>query len=37
MENLHQQGSGGKTAARLNKDQKPANGSSGAQYNPQSE
>ncbi len=37
MENLHQQGSGGKTAAGLNKDQKPANGSSGAQYNPHSE
>lgn len=30
MENLRQQGGGGKTAAGLNKDQKPANG---AQYN----
>ncbi|KTG43681.1 hypothetical protein cypCar_00017352 [Cyprinus carpio] len=33
MENLRQQGGGGKTAAGLNKDQKPANGPSGAQYN----
>ncbi|XP_016341867.1 smoothelin-like [Sinocyclocheilus anshuiensis] len=32
METLRQQGGGGKTAAGLNKDQKPANGPSGAQY-----
>ncbi|XP_051540157.1 smoothelin-like [Myxocyprinus asiaticus] len=34
MEHLLQQGSGGKTAAGLKGDQKPANGQSGAQYNP---
>lgn len=37
MENLRQQGGGGKTAAGLNKDQKPINGPSGAQYNAHSE
>ncbi|XP_051541892.1 smoothelin-like [Myxocyprinus asiaticus] len=33
MEHLRQQGNGGKTAAGIKKDQKPANCPSGAQYN----
>jgi len=33
MENLSQQGNGGKTAAGLNKEQKATNNPSGAQFN----